>query len=104
MNYPNTPQLADWLRRDPVFRHLAAEAVFEFDDKEYEQHLVNVMAGMRPQREWRDAAAYRCITYNKQSHKSAALAEQVKDSLVEKAHAFIGEDPIYDVLSAMHHT
>lgn len=76
MIYENNPQLRKWLEKD--FPKKALMASFDFDQVEYDKHLVDV--ARRPDTERRDAAAFRCLTSDKPPEK---IAQGFSDVIAE---------------------
>jgi hypothetical protein len=87
VNYTNTSQLSGWLKKDGL-TSIAGMDSFVLDDVEYARHLASLSG--RPDSEKEDAAAFRCLTFERPAVCSeAAKPEQIilqQDQLL-KAHS-----------------
>lgn len=86
MNYTNTPQLRGWLENG--FSYLASMEVFQIEASDYMRHMSAVAD--RPAGERADAAAFRCLTFDKPIERQEPPKPQqilMQQDQILKAHA-----------------
>lgn len=76
MIYPNNLQLAQWLQASGHAESHQSE--FELNDQEFAKHLAKVKLS-RPEKEWQNAAAFRCLTHGARPKPTVVMAAPAVD-------------------------